>query len=68
MDDPDTSDETGAPLCQSVRPWQRTSRTAFADLPPEPDDPLLGFAPYLHKQRQPTTRRILPMKLSANLP
>jgi hypothetical protein len=33
----------------SVRPSRRTSRSAFADLPPEPDDPLLGFAPYLHK-------------------
>ncbi len=34
--------------CQSPRPSRRTSRTAFADLPPEPDDPLLGFAPYMH--------------------
>ena len=32
----------------SPRPGRRTSRTAFADLPPEPDDPLLGFAPYCH--------------------
>ena len=32
----------------SPRPGRRTSRTAFTDLPPEPDDPLLGFAPYLH--------------------
>ena len=32
----------------SPRPGRRTSRTAFADLPPQPDDPLLGFAPYLH--------------------
>jgi hypothetical protein len=35
--------------CSSPRPGRRTSRTAFRDLPPEPDDPLLGFAPYLHK-------------------
>ena len=35
--------------CASARPSRRTSRTAFADLPPDPDDPLLGFAPYLHK-------------------
>lgn len=47
LDDPG---EPGAMLCASARPWKRTSRTAFADLPPEPDDPLLGFAPYLHKQ------------------
>ena len=32
----------------SQRPSRRTSRTAFTDLPPQPDDPLLGFAPYLH--------------------
>ena len=32
----------------SPRPGRRTSRTAFTDLPPQPDDPLLGFAPYLH--------------------
>lgn len=36
--------------CKSVRPGRRTSRTAFADEPPAPDDPLLSFAPYLHKQ------------------
>ena len=35
--------------CASPRPGRRTSRSAFADLPPDPDDPLLGFAPYLHK-------------------
>lgn len=33
----------------SARPSRRTSRTAFTDLPPDPDDPLLGFTPYLHK-------------------
>jgi hypothetical protein len=46
------SDETGrggrSLQCDSVRPSRRTSRTAFADLPPAPDDPLLGFAPYIH--------------------
>ncbi len=36
--------------CRSVRPGRRTSRTAFADEPPAPDDPLLSFSPYLHKQ------------------
>ncbi len=34
--------------CKSKRPARRTSRTAFADEPPSPDDPLLGFAPYIH--------------------
>ena len=44
-DKPDGS----APLtCTSPRPSRRTSRTAFTADPPEPDDPLLGFAPYLH--------------------
>lgn len=38
-----------SPTCRSPRPSRRTSRTAFSDLPPEPDDPLLGFTPYLHK-------------------
>jgi hypothetical protein len=32
----------------SKRPSRRTSRTAYADLPPQLDDPLLGFAPYIH--------------------
>lgn len=45
-------------LCTSVRPWKRTSRTAFADLPPEPGDPLLSFAPYLH--RAPRRNSITP--------
>ena len=44
--------------CLSARPSRRTSRTAFADLPPEPDDPLLGFAPYLH--RMPRRNSITP--------
>jgi len=34
--------------CTSKRPGRRTARTAFASEPPAPDDPLLGFAPYLH--------------------
>ena len=29
-------------------PRQGTSRTAFTSEPPDPDDPLLGFAPYIH--------------------
>jgi len=28
---------------------QGTSRTAFVSEPPDPDDPLLGFTPYIHK-------------------
>lgn len=39
---------TGGLSCGSARPGRRTSRTAFVDDPPEPDDPLLGFAPFLH--------------------
>lgn len=39
----------GGLVCRSARPSRRTSRTAFADLPLEPNDPLLGFAPYCHK-------------------
>ena len=38
----------GELLCKSARPSRRTSRTAFQSEPPDPDDPLLGFAPYLH--------------------
>lgn len=34
--------------CRSPRPSRRTSRTAFFGEPPEADDPLLGFAPYVH--------------------
>ncbi|WP_201742335.1 hypothetical protein [Novosphingobium ovatum] len=36
--------------CNSVRPGRRTSRVAFSGDAPDADDPLLGFAPYLHKQ------------------
>lgn len=49
---------SGALTCASPRLWKRTSRTAFADLPPDPDDPLLGFTPYLH--RAPRRNSITP--------
>ncbi len=49
--------------CKSPRPGRRTSRTAFADLPPEPDDPLLGFAPYVH--RAPRRNSITPERQRA---
>ncbi len=44
------ADKSGKPAlaCASPRPSRRTSRTAFTGPPPEPDDPLLQFAPYLH--------------------
>jgi hypothetical protein len=48
----------GELTCASPRPSRRTSRTAFADLPPDPDDPLLSFAPYLH--RAPRRNSITP--------
>ena len=35
-------------VCTSPRPSRRTSRTAFTAEPPDADDPLLHFAPYLH--------------------
>lgn len=38
-----------APLsCKSRRPARRTSRAAFSGDAPGADDPLLGFAPYVH--------------------
>ncbi len=46
--------------CKSPRPSRRTSAAAFSDLPPEPDDPLLGFAPYLH--RAPRRNSITPAR------
>ena len=49
---------TGEVLCKSARPSRRTSRTAFQSEPPDPDDPLLGFAPYLH--RAPRRNSITP--------
>lgn len=48
MREQDSGAGSAALVCKSVRPSRRTSRTAFADLPPQADDPLLGFAPYLH--------------------
>ena len=43
-------DPQASPLaCKSARPSRRTSRTALTSAPPEADDPLLGFAPYVHK-------------------
>ncbi|HEX2794455.1 MAG TPA: hypothetical protein VHN58_08510 [Croceicoccus sp.] len=36
--------------CRSNRPSRRTSYLAFAADPPDADDPLLGFAPYVHAQ------------------
>ena len=36
------------PRCASARPGRRTSASAFVGDPPAPDDPLLGFAPYIH--------------------
>ena len=39
---------SAALACTSPRPSRRTSRTAFTAEPPEADDPLLQFAPYLH--------------------
>lgn len=35
--------------CASPRPSRRTSRTAFSGTEPEDTDPLLAFAPYVHK-------------------
>lgn len=34
--------------CTSAHPSQRTSRAAFTGPEPSPDDPLLGFRPFLH--------------------
>jgi hypothetical protein len=50
-------------VCSSPRPSRRTSRTAFAAEPPDPDDPLLSFAPYLHKQ--PRSNAITPERQRA---
>ncbi|MEY4160570.1 MAG: hypothetical protein RLZZ136_1191 [Pseudomonadota bacterium] len=52
------TETTTALICHSARPNQRTSRTAFADGPPDADDPLLGFAPYVH--RAPRRNSITP--------
>lgn len=43
-------DSACAPLsCRSAKPGRRTSRVAFFEDEVDPDDPLLGFAPYHHK-------------------
>jgi hypothetical protein len=39
---------SGAAASRSVRPSRRTSRVAFFGEAVEEDDPLLGFAPYVH--------------------
>lgn len=49
--------------CKSLRPSHRTSRTAFFDDPPQADDPLLQFAPYLH--RAPRRNSITPERQRA---
>ena len=48
------------PHCKSARPSRRTAAVAFTAEPPEPDDPLLGFAPYLH--RAPRRNSITPAR------
>ncbi len=50
-------------VCKSVRPSRRTSRTAFTAPVPEPDDPLLAFVPYAHKQ--PRGNSITPVRQRA---
>jgi hypothetical protein len=46
---PSSAPAAGAVSCRSARPGSRTSRSAFAGDPPDPDDPLLGFTPYVHQ-------------------
>ncbi|MFM5918231.1 MAG: hypothetical protein ACKOOL_11960 [Novosphingobium sp.] len=48
QDSRNTSDASRALIAKSPRPSRRTSRAAFTADPPADDDPLLGFAPYLH--------------------
>ena len=50
-------------IAKSVRPSRRTSATAFAGEVPDADDPLLGFAPYLHPH--PRRNSITPAKQRA---
>ena len=50
-------------VATSPRPSRRTSATAFAGDAPDPDDPLLGFAPYLHAA--PRRNSITPAKQRA---
>ena len=47
----------------SARPSRRTSATAFTSAAPDADDPLLGFAPYLHPH--PRRNSITPAKQRA---
>src|ERR1700712_3287760 len=38
------------PTCKTAsRPYKRTSAAAFQADPPDADDPLLSFAPYVHE-------------------
>ena len=46
----ETSQRGDQLTCASPRPSRRTSRTAFSAPPPDPADPLLSFAPDLHKR------------------
>ena len=46
-----------------MRPSHRTSATAFSSAPPDPDDPLLNFTPYLHPR--PRRNSITPAKQRA---
>ncbi|WP_230291299.1 hypothetical protein [Croceicoccus sp. Ery5] len=43
------SDHSGHLASRSARPSRRTSRAAFTGPEPHPDDPLLGFRPFLHR-------------------
>lgn len=63
MTDPSLSPAETALACRSPRPSRRTSRTAFLGEPPEADDPLLGFAPYVHKA--PRRNSIVPERQRA---
>lgn len=54
---------TSSLVATSPRPSRRTSATAFAGELPADDDPLLGFAPYLHKR--PRRNSITPAKQRA---
>lgn len=49
--------------CRSDRPGRRTSAAAFVGEAPEDGDPLLGFAPYRHKQ--PRRNSITPARQRA---
>ncbi len=45
---PDTVSASGPAVCHRRTGRQATSAVAYTGEPPEADDPLLGFAPYLH--------------------